>query len=244
MGERRRVLIIEDDREISDLVALHLGDIGFESLHAHNGEAGLRTARSETFDLIILDLMLPGMDGIELCRRFRSDDPHTPVIMLTAKSQELDKIMGLEIGADDYITKPFSVRELVARVRAVMRRTAEQSRGGGTAEQTTRGRKTIDFGKLTVDTGGRRVFVEESPVDLTAKEFDLLVLLAESPGQAFSRKQLLELVWGYNHEGYSHTVNSHINRLRSKIEPDPSNPTYVQTVWGYGYRFADPAERE
>lgn len=236
-GEGRRVLVVEDDREIAELVALHLRDLGLATTHAGDGTEGFRLAREERFELIILDLMLPGMDGIELCRRMRNDDPTTPIIMLTAKSQELDKIMGLETGADDYITKPFSVRELIARVRAVLRRTREHGLAAD-ASRTAPAQHSLDFGEVRVDREGRRVFVSGAPVELTTKEFDLLVLLAESPGRAYSRRQLLELVWGYNHEGYSHTVNSHINRLRSKIEPDPGNPKYVQTVWGFGYRFA------
>ncbi len=236
-GEGRRVLVVEDDREIAELVALHLRDLGLSTTHAGDGTEGFRLAREERFELIILDLMLPGMDGIELCRRMRNDDPTTPIIMLTAKSQELDKIMGLETGADDYITKPFSVRELIARVRAVLRRTGEQGLAAD-ASRTAPTQHSLDFGEVRVDREGRRVYVSGTPVELTTKEFDLLVLLAESPGRAYSRRQLLELVWGYNHEGYSHTVNSHINRLRSKIEPDPGNPKYVQTVWGFGYRFA------
>ena len=233
-------LIIEDDRNIIDLLALHLSDIGIVADAATTGTEGLRKAREKQYALIVLDLMLPGVDGLSICRSIRESDRHTPILMVTARTDEVDKVLGLELGADDYITKPFSPREFVARVKAVMRRAGDLARepargesAGGGAEQP------ITVGGVTIDQVRRLVFVEGTETELTAKEYELLILFARHPGQAFNREQLLERVWGYHHEGYNHTVNSHINRLRAKIEPDPAHPRYIETVWGYGYRFAD-----
>jgi DNA-binding response OmpR family regulator len=175
--------------------------------------------------------MLPGLNGFDVCRKIR-ESSKTPVLMLTARSEEVDKVLGLELGADDYITKPFSIREFLARVKAVIRRTESFSGSGGEGDEQ------ILHGELRIELDKRLVFVSERPVELTAKEFDLLVLFARNPGRAYNRQQLLDLVWGYQFEGYQHTVNSHINRLRGKIELDPSDPKYIQTVWGFGYRFA------
>ena len=234
--ESKRVLVVEDDREIVDLLALHLKDQGLTVVTAGTGSDALARLREDGYALVLLDIMLPEVDGLEVCRRIRKDDPSIPILMLTAKSEELDKVLGLELGADDYVTKPFSIRELMARVRALLRRS--QDRGNGNRE----GRPKLSFGSLEIDPAKRQVTVDGVVVELTAKEYDLLLLLSRHPGQAFSRKQLLELVWGYRYEGYSHTVNSHINRLRSKIEPDPANPRYVETVWGFGYRVAESPE--
>ncbi len=233
---RKRVLIIEDDTKIVELLSLHLGDIGFEVEAATSGIKGLKRALESEYALIILDLMLPGLDGMEVCKRIRAGQNQTPILMLTARSEELDKVLGLELGADDYLTKPFSIRELLARVKAVTRRTTlagEVDRGAG---------EPITVGELAIDPDKRMVFAAGNPVDLTAKEYDLLLLFATNPGRAFNRQQLLDQVWGYQFEGYQHTVNSHINRLRAKIEPDRAHPTYIKTVWGYGYRFAQPEE--
>jgi DNA-binding response OmpR family regulator len=231
----QRILVVEDDREIAALVKLHLEDAGCRVKLAHDGPEGLRKARDEAYALVILDLMLPGLDGLELCRRLRARSDYTPILMLTAKSSELDRVVGLELGADDYLTKPFSIRELLARVKALFRRmealTAPPAAGGH-----------IDVAGLAIDVDGRRVSVDGRAVELTAKEFDLLVQLARHPGRVYTRAQLLDQVWGYGHDSYQHTVNSHINRLRSKIEEDPSHPRYVLTVWGVGYRFLDPRD--
>ena len=193
-----------------------------------------RTWRDEgrQFDLIILDLMLPGIDGLEICRRLRGTANDTPILMLTAKSAELDRVVGLEMGADDYLTKPFSVRELVARAKAILRRVETRDTNKPDAE-------SLHIGDLYLDQVKRHVSIGDEAMDLTAREFDLLWHFAIHPGQVFSRSQLLDSVWGYGHDGYEHTVNSHINRLRSKIEEDPSSPTYILTVWGIGYKFSD-----
>ena len=234
----RRVLIVEDDASIADLVAMHLRDEGYAVELAYDGHAGLASAERQPPDLVVLDLMLPGIDGLSICRRLREGGRHIPILMLTARSSELDRVLGLELGADDYLTKPFSVRELVARVKALFRRVdalAANTRAENSAEPTT-------LGELTVDETRRAVTVEGRTVELTAKEFDLLLHLTRHPGRVYSRAQLLDQVWGYGHEGYEHTVNSHINRLRAKIERDPANPRYVRTVWGVGYKFASPEE--
>lgn len=235
---QKTVLVVEDDPELVDLLELHLKDLGLEVEAASTGPEALSRTRVTTYALVLLDIMLPEMDGLEVCRQIRRQDSSIPILILTAKSEELDKVLGLELGADDYVTKPFSVRELMARVRALLRRSEQDDSmtdGGNGA--------VMAFGELVIDPAKRLVRVDDRPVELTAKEYEVLLLLCRHPGQAFSRKQLLELVWGYHYEGYSHTVNSHINRLRSKIEADSSNPRYIQTVWGFGYRFADPADK-
>jgi DNA-binding response OmpR family regulator len=228
----RRVLVIEDTRDIAELLSLHLKDLGCEVTLADDGLLGFEEARSGGYDLIILDLMLPGMDGIELCRRLRGEAAYTPVLMLTAKSSELDRVLGLEIGADDYLTKPFSIRELLARVKAIFRRVEQLNAERGSGD-------TVKAGDMTIDTRKRRVTVAGRAVDLTSKEFDLLFHLARQPGQVFARRQLLDAVWGHGSEHYEHTVNTHINRLRAKIEDDPSKPRFLLTVWGVGYKFND-----
>jgi DNA-binding response OmpR family regulator len=235
-----RVLIIEDDREIADLVALHLRDLGLAPELASDGRTGLAKALAGDWSLVVLDLMLPQLDGLAICRRLREGNPLTPILMLTARSEEEDRILGLELGADEYVTKPFSVRELTARAKALLRRVraGRQALAGGPAE----GR--LELGGLALDLAKRRVTLEGRPVELTAKEFDLLALFARNPGRPYSRPELLAQVWGYQYEGYEHTVNSHINRLRGKIERDPGRPRFLRTVWGVGYRFAEPAELE
>jgi len=229
----RKVLVVEDNPDIAKLVSLHLKDLDCEVALAADGLRGLDEARARRYDLIILDLMLPGMEGLEVCRRLRGETDYTPILMLTAKSSEVDRVVGLEIGADDYLTKPFSIGELIARVKAIFRRV--DALGSGRKEEP----KPLNLGAMTIDVEKRTVTVAGQAVDLTAKEFDLLLQFAEHPGRVYSRQQLLDLVWGTGHMGYEHTVNSHINRLRGKIETDPAEPEYVLTVWGVGYKFND-----
>ena len=231
----RRALIVEDNREIAALVKLHLGDVQCESDIAPDGKRALELAAGGRYDLVVLDLMLPEMDGLAVCREIRTLPGYVPILMLTAKSTELDRVLGLEMGADDYLAKPFSVRELQARVKALFRRVEALSRQAGAPGAD----ETIERGALRIETGKRRVSIGGREVTLTAREFDLIVHFARHPGQVFNRARLLDQVWGYNHEGYEHTVNSHINRLRAKIENDPSNPQYILTVWGVGYKFSD-----
>ena len=228
------VLVIEDNHDIADLVALHLRDEGYEVTIHNDGSEGLAAARAKNYDLLVLDLMLPGTDGLTICRELRAGPHYLPILMLTAKTTELDRVLGLEMGADDYLTKPFSIRELVARVKALLRR-AEAMGSQPAAEEESA--EKIQCGELLIDTERRQVSVAGNNIELTAKEFDLLLYFARHPGRVYSRVQLLDQVWGYGHEGYEHTVNSHINRLRSKIESDPAKPRYVLTVWGVGYKF-------
>jgi DNA-binding response OmpR family regulator len=230
---RKRILVIEDERDIADLIQIHLQDLDYAVTIARDGNAGLRYGSAERWDLIILDLRLPGVDGLEICRKLRQKTEYVPILMLTSKSSELDRVVGLELGADDYVTKPFSVLELMARVKAILRRADLGNRprnGGG----------ELMVGSLTIDSATRGATVHGKPVDLTAKEFDLLLHFANNPGRVFRRAELLDSVWGYGHDGYEHTVNSHINRLRSKIEDDPAHPSLIVTVWGVGYKM-DPA---
>ena len=233
----RRVLVVEDDPDIGRLVTLRLAELDCESRLIADGVTALAEAEAGRYDLVILDLMLPRMDGLQICRRLRAQPRYTPILMLTAKSSELDRVLGLELGADDYLTKPFSVLELGARVKAVFRRADHQRE----ALQADAGAPAvIEAGRLRIDLPRHEVRVDGAPVELTAKEFDLLVHFARSPGRVHTRAQLLDQVWGYSHAGYEHTVNSHINRLRNKIERDPANPDHIQTVWGVGYKFAEP----
>ncbi len=229
----RRILVIEDNRDIAELLRLHLRDLGCEVRSAADGISGYEKAQAGRFDLIILDLMLPGIEGLEICRRLRGQSDHTPILMLTAKTSEVDRVLGLEIGADDYLTKPFSIRELLARVKAIFRRVELMSQASEAPPER------LELGHISIDINKRHVTIRDTPVELTAKEFDLLTQFARHPGRVYTRAQLLDLVWGYGHAGYEHTVNSHINRLRNKIERDPAKPEFVLTVWGVGYKFND-----
>lgn len=239
MSPRETVLVIEDDPDIADVVAVNLADIGLRTEHAADGKTGLEKALSGSYALIILDLMLPKMSGQAVCARIREQDPSTPIMMLTARSEEVDRVSGLEIGADEYVTKPFSVRELLARVKALLRR-VQADREALSARPKA---GLIEIDGLVMDFDKRKVSLRGKTVELTVKEFDLLAVFARNPGKAYSRTELLNLVWGYQFEGYEHTVNTHINRLRAKIEKDPGRPRFLQTVWGIGYRFAESPER-
>lgn len=229
----KNILVIEDEDELARLIELHLEDAGYRVALASDGFEGLRLEGSGRFDLVILDLMLPGMDGLEVCRRIRKQTNYTPVLMLTARSAEVDRVLGLEVGADDYLVKPCSLRELVARVKAVLRRVDALGRRRSQS-------KVLSFGGLEIDPMRHAVRLDGRPIQLTARELELLLQFARHPGRVYSRAELLDRVWGYGEGVYEHTVNSHINRLRAKIETDPAKPRYVLTVWGVGYRFFDP----
>lgn len=233
----KKILVIEDDLDIARLLRIHLEDLGHEVHHAATGNEGLEMALGDNFALVVLDIMLPGMDGFDVCKRIRSENQHLPILVLSARDDEVDKIVGLELGADAYMTKPFSVREFSARVKALFRRIEVDMENGA-----KNGHEHYNFRDLSLDVASRRVTLSDDPIELTGREFDLLLMFMRHPGKAFSRQELLESVWGYDYSGYSHTVNSHINRLRNKIEKDPSDPRYIQTVWGIGYRFADQDE--
>lgn len=230
---QKKILVIEDNADIANLVMVNLRGKNMQVDHAANGKKGLQMVLTGNYQLVVLDLMLPGMDGMDICRTMRSEKNFTPVLMLTAKTSELDRVLGLEVGADDYLTKPFSVPELVARVNAILRR-SEQYQDPVKTNTTEK----LQFGALCVDPDTRQVSLGDEDVELTAKEFDLLWHFANNPGRVYTRTQLLSSVWGYGHDGYEHTVNSHINRLRAKIEVDPAKPQYVITVWGVGYKFS------
>ena len=230
----KKILIIEDNQDLAHLLESHLRDLAFQVDLSFDGIAGLAKADSDNYDLVILDLMLPGLDGVEICQRLRRKSSYVPILMLTAKSSEMDRVVGLEVGADDYVTKPFSIRELLARVKAIFRRVDELT--DGAKEDLPAVIRTAD---LVIDPIKRSAHIAGRAVDLTAKEFDLLLHFARNPGKVYTRSQLLDTVWGYGHDGYEHTVNSHINRLRAKIEEDPAHPAYVLTVWGVGYKFID-----
>jgi len=231
-----RVLIVEDCPDLANVLPLHLRDAGYEVELASNGRSGLQLAKSGRYRLIILDLGLPEMDGLEICRHLRQAGVDTSILMLTARSAEIDRVLGLEMGADDYLTKPFSIRELLARVKAIMRRTQPDSQRHGLQLL-----EILKLGRLTLNIDERSVVIGNKPMELTAKEFDLLLHFVRYPGRVFTRAQLLDQVWGYSHLGYEHTVNSHINRLRSKIEDDPHQPEFILTVWGVGYKFNNQA---
>ena len=230
-----RTLVVEDTAEIADLIRLHLEDLGLQVTCAADGISGLELARNGMFDLIVLDLMLPSLNGLEVCRALRADPRYyTPILMLTAKASEIDRVVGLELGADDYLGKPFSIPELQARAKALLRR-SEKMRGVAAPDDQSR----VRAGSLEIDTMRHEVRLSGRSIPLTTKEFDLLLFLAHNPGRVYSRAQLLDAVWGTTLESYEHNVNTHINRLRAKVEADPANPQYVLTVRGVGYRFAD-----
>ena len=232
---KRRILLVEDEQDIADLVTLHLSDLCDDVVVADDGHRGMHLATSEDWSLIILDLRLPGPDGLEICRAVRRNRSYQPILMLTSMSSELDRVLGLETGADDYLTKPFSVLELVARVRAVFRRIENMQQPRVADSESS---ATVNAGKVKIDASRREVTLDGRMVDLTAREFDLLDYFARHPGRVFRRSDLLDKVWGYGHEGYEHTVNSHINRLRAKIEENPAKPEMIVTVWGVGYKFS------
>jgi len=226
----RTLLIVEDQHDLAELVALHLSDLAQHIHLCSDGVEALRIAAATPPDLVVLDLGLPGLDGLEVCRRLRASARYVPILMLTARSSDAERVLGLEIGADDYLVKPFNVMELVARAKAIVRRMHGLANAGDDA--------VVRNGTLAIDPASRRVTLAGAPVALTAREFDLLLHFARHPGRVFTRDQLLDTVWGGAHGGYAHTVNSHINRLRAKIETDAANPCWIQTVWGVGYRFA------
>jgi len=232
MDAPKRILLVEDDAHIAELLRLHLRDEGYDVTHCADGNDGLRQLEQGGWDALILDLMLPGVDGLEICRRARSMTRYTPIIITSARSSELHRILGLEVGADDYLAKPFSVLELVARVKALLRRV------DALAKNLRIDAGSLELGGLTIDPIAREVMLNGQRIELTSREFDLLYFFAKHPGKVFSRMDLLNQVWGYQHDGYEHTVNTHINRLRTKIESDPAQPSWILTVWGHGYKFS------
>ena len=234
------ILVAEDQTDIRDLLVMNLQQAGYEVTAVTDGIAALASQNEQTSDLLILDLMMPGMDGLEVCKALRARGRSMPILMLTAKSTELDRVLGLELGADDYLTKPFSLAELLARVKALLRRAemlrAAQSGLGAAGDVATR---TLRNGDLEILPVKRQVHFRQKLLDFTALEFDLLLHFAQHPGHVFSRGQLLSAVWGYTHDGYEHTVTTHINRLRAKLEADPMRPQLILTVRGAGYKMRE-----
>lgn len=224
-------MLVEDDAAIAEVVGLHLGEAGYQVRLARDGEEALRAVDAGGFDLMLLDLMLPGVDGLEVCRHLRRRQTYVPLIMISARASETHRVLGLELGADDYVPKPFSVLELEARVRALLRRADRQ-------RVQQEGGAVFTFGTFSLDVARRELKSGDRAVPLTPREFDLLHFLVRHPDRIFSRSELLAHVWGSGFDGYDHTVNSHINRLRAKVEPDPQDPMLIQTIWGLGYRFA------
>lgn len=234
MTAAKRVLIVEDDVHIASLLRLHLGDEGYAVHHAADGDAGMRLLDHEgPWDALVLDVMLPGVDGLQICRRARAMARYVPIIIISARGSETQRIVGLELGADDYLAKPFSMPELVARVRALLRRAEAM------AQNARLDAGAIELGALRVDPLSRTAGKDGQELELTPREFDLLLFFARHPGQVFTRAELLDQVWGYGHDGYEHTVNTHINRLRNKIEADSAAPRFILTVWGRGYKLVD-----
>ena len=241
MSKKRNILVVDDELTIREVVRRYLELEGFAVTEAETGPQALSILQDSQPDLIVLDIMLPGVDGFSITRRLRSTSEHNPlrtegdipIILLTARSNEVDRVAGLELGADDYVIKPFSPRELVARVKVILRRTIVQE---------VESENPLEYGGLSLDPRSRSVNVDGKGVSLTAKEFDLLWFLLRHPRQVFTRQQLLERVWGYEFDGYESTVTVHVRRLREKLESNPSKPNYVQTVWGVGYKFESPAE--
>lgn len=229
------ILLIEDDPHIAALVKLHLNEAGALVNIFSDGLKAFEEFSKHQYSLLIIDLMLPGLEGKEIIKRVRASDTQIPILITTAKSDLMHKIVGFELGADDYLSKPFEIAELVVRVKALLRRGSPQAKAASEVPPT-------EIGNIKVDQYKHKVFINGKEVSLSPKLFDLLIFLMKSPGRAYTRTDLLTHVWGYDHEGYEHTVDTHINRLRSKIEPNPANPTYIITVWGIGYRFAELSE--
>ena len=234
------ILVAEDQTDIRDLLVMNLRSAGYEVTAVGDGEQALARHAERASDLLILDLMMPRVDGLEVCKALRAKGSATPILMLTAKSTELDRVLGLELGADDYLTKPFSLAELLARVKALLRRAALLAAAQANAQAAgQKGAAAIHNGELEILPGKRQVRCRGELIDFTALEFELLLHFASHPGHVFSRSQLLNAVWGYTHDGYEHTVTTHINRLRAKLEADPLRPVLILTARGAGYKMRD-----
>jgi DNA-binding response OmpR family regulator len=239
MNAMKQILIAEDQTDIRDLLALNLRGAGYGVSETRDGPSALALQTEAGHDLLVLDLMMPGLDGLEVCKTLRSRGDHTPILMLTAKSTELDRVLGLELGADDYLTKPFSIAELLARVKALLRRSELLRAAQAAQSQAADAGASLVNGELEIQPVKRVARVRGVNLDFTALEFDLLLHFAQHPGHVFSRGQLLNAVWGYTHDGYEHTVTTHINRLRAKLEADPLRPDFILTVRGAGYKMRE-----
>lgn len=229
----KKVLLVEDDPEITELLNLHFDENLYNLTTADNGQVAIEKIAREDFDLIILDITLPGINGLEICKRVRKENEVTPLMMLTCRAEESDKVLALELGADDYVTKPFGILELMARVKALLRRTDNHTNHGDEIS------KEIVYKELRIEKDKRKASLKGERLELTPKEFDILFLLASNPGKSFTREELLKKIWGLAFAGYEHTVTAHINRLRIKIEKNLNHPEYILTSWGTGYRFSE-----
>lgn len=245
---RDKILIVEDETDIANLIQVHLTELDIDSDICPHGQEALELALNQNYQLVILDVMLPGMNGLDICRQLRQIKPLQAILMLTSKTSETDRVLGLELGADDYMTKPFSIRELQARIRTQLRRvhalsdkneiaSSSQNEASQSNNNEVQNSNSTCIGQLLVDHRYHQVTYKDNVINLTSTEFELLGFLCKNPDQVFSRAQLLDSVWGYNHSGYEHTVNSHINRLRNKLEEDCAEPQIIQTVWGVGYKL-------
>lgn len=229
--EQLRVLVVEDEADLAALISMHLQDLEAETVWVADGKEALACILREHWDAVVLDLRLPGMDGLDICRAVRAEANAVPIMMLTSRDTELDRVLGLEIGADDYLSKPFSIPELKARVKALIRRSRQQA----SVQKSEKACLKLD--SLVLDRRMHSASLDNISLNLTVKEFELLWFFALAPGEAFSRSELLDKVWGYGHEGYEHTVNSHINRLRNKLQQVCVQHQFIETVWGLGYRY-------
>ena len=228
-----KIVIVEDDSAITEMLVYHLQDLGYEIEHFADGLKAKDYLDASDYDLVLLDIMLPSYNGLDLCRELRQQRPAIPIMLLTSLDSEADRVVGLELGADDYLTKPFSMRECQARIKALLRRSQLSQQKPSTDDVSA----NISFDELKIIEASRSIILDGKPIDLTAREFDLLVYLAKNNQQVFSRSQLLDSIWGYSHEGYEHTVNTHINRLRKKLKRTENKPNFIQTVWSVGYKF-------
>ncbi|MFT5295956.1 MAG: two-component system alkaline phosphatase synthesis response regulator PhoP [Colwellia sp.] len=231
------ILVVEDDQDIADLITLNLQELSLTVEHCLTGELALEKLSQNNYSLVLLDVMLPGISGLDVCRQLREQKPEQVILMVTSRDSEIDRVLGLELGADDYMSKPFSVRELQARVRSQLRRLHLVAQREQKNSEQHQPEQHLRVGELQINNTTHRTLLAGKEIELTSTEFDLLLFLASHPDQVFSREQLLSNVWGYHHTGYEHTVNSHINRLRNKVEKNATKPEIVQTVWGVGYKF-------
>ena len=233
------IAIVEDDNSIAEMLSFHMKAQGYQVTHFADGEVARQNLLRESYDIVLLDIMLPNCNGLDICKELRQKNPSIPILMLTSLDGEADRVIGLELGADDYLTKPFSMRECTARVKALLRRS---QLAAPVEEEVESVDEKLSIDELNLDAGSRVVCMNEVLIDLTAREFDLLFYLAKNAGRVYSRSQLLDAVWGYSHDGYEHTINTHINRLRNKLKRSNSKSEFIQTVWGVGYKFYRPDE--
>lgn len=233
------IAIVEDDASIAEMLSFHMISQGYQVTHFADGEEARKNLMVTDYDLVLLDIMLPNCNGLDICKELRQRSPTVPILMLTSLDGEADRVIGLELGADDYLTKPFSMRECTARVKALLRRSQLSAPAEVAAEAI---QEKLDIAELSLDSGSRVVTLEGRTLEFTAREFDLLFYLVQNHGRVYSRSQLLDAVWGYSHDGYEHTINTHINRLRNKLKRTSGEPEFIQTVWGVGYKFVNPQQ--